>query len=120
MKKEFTCIVCPNGCDLEVEIENRTVISVAGAICKRGEEYARQEITAPKRTIASSVCVEGGEIPLVSVRITKPILKEMIFPVMEEIKKITLQAPVKAGDILVENILETGSCLIATKDVAAR
>ena len=26
MKKQFTCIVCPNGCEIEAEVENGQVI----------------------------------------------------------------------------------------------
>ena len=62
MKKQFTCIVCPNGCEIEAEVENGQVISVTGHTCPRGEQYVRQELTAPRRTIASSVLVKGGEI----------------------------------------------------------
>ena len=71
MKKQFTCIVCPNGCEIEAEVENGQVISVTGQTCPRGEQYVRQELTAPRRTIASSVLVKGGELPVTSVRLTK-------------------------------------------------
>ena len=64
MKKQFTCIVCPNGCEIEAEVENGQVISVTGHTCPRGEQYVRQELTAPRRTIASSVLVKGGELPV--------------------------------------------------------
>ena len=67
MKKQFTCIVCPNGCEIEAEVENGQVISVTGHTCPRGEQYVRQELTAPRRTIASSVLVKGGELPVTSV-----------------------------------------------------
>ena len=95
MNKELTCIVCPNGCDLHIAYEKSAetieVLSVEGALCKRGETYARQELIAPKRSIASSVLVEGGELPLVSVRTKGVIPKNMIFPVMKEIRKTGLQ-----------------------------
>ncbi len=87
MKKQFTCIVCPNGCEIEAEVENGQVISVTGHTCPRGEQYVRQELTAPRRTIASSVLVKGGELPVTSVRLTKAIPKDMIFPVMDEIRQ---------------------------------
>ena len=61
MKKQFTCIVCPNGCEIEAEVENGQVISVTGHTCPRGEQYVRQELTAPRRTIASSVLVNVGD-----------------------------------------------------------
>ena len=90
MKKQFTCIVCPNGCEIEAEVENGQVISVTGHTCPRGEQYVRQELTAPRRTIASSVLVKGGELPVTSVRLTKAVPKDMIFPVIDEIRKVEM------------------------------
>jgi CxxC motif-containing protein len=86
MKKQFTCIVCPNGCEIEAEVENGQVISVTGHTCPRGEQYVRQELTAPRRTIASSVLVKGGELPVTSVRLTKAVPKDMIFPVCPSVQ----------------------------------
>lgn len=77
MTREFTCIICPNGCeisaDYEIQADQSVVIhSLEGATCKRGAEYVKQELTDPKRNIATSVLVEGGELPLASVRLTCP------------------------------------------------
>lgn len=120
MKREFTCIICPNGCDITVCMEeNGTISSVEGHTCKRGEEYVRQELTHPVRTIATSVLVKGGELPLVSVRLDAPIPKELIFEAMKEIRKLTLTAPVEAGVIVIENLLGTGANVITTKHVKA-
>ena len=97
MKKQFTCIVCPNGCEIEAEVENGQVISVTGHTCPRGEQYVRQELTAPRRTIA----------------------KDMIFPVMDEIRKVVLTAPVKAGTIVLHNVCGLDSDVMVTKNVDA-
>lgn len=117
MIKEFTCIVCPRGCNISVNMENSTIKSINNATCKRGEEYATQEITNPLRSIASSVIIENGDLPLASVRLTKPIPKSLIFKVMEEINNIRINAPVKIGQIIITNILDTNSDLIITRDV---
>ena len=119
MKKQFTCIVCPNGCDITAEIENDQIVSVTGHTCPRGEQYVRQELTAPKRTIASSVLVEGGVLPVTSVRLTAAIPKDMIFPVMDEIRKIRLTAPVTAGTVVLSHVCGLDSDVIVTKNVAA-
>ena len=124
MNKEMTCIVCPNGCTLQQDYKTRkgkpVPEKVTGNLCPRGEEYARQELLAPKRTIASSVLVEGGELPLVSVRTRGAIPKEQIFPVMEEIRKCQVKAPVRAGTVLIPNVLGLGADVIATKTVEKR
>lgn len=120
MKREFTCIICPNGCDITVCMEeNGTISSIEGHTCKRGEEYVRQELTHPVRTIATSVLVEGGELPLVSVRLDAPIPKELIFDAMAEIRKVKLTAPVSAGKTVIQNLLGTGANVITTKNIEA-
>lgn len=120
MKKQFTCIVCPNGCEMEAEIENGKMVSMIGNLCPRGEQYVCQELTAPRRTIASSVLVKGGELPVTSVRLTKAIPKEMIFPVMDEIRRVVLIAPVKAGTIVLHNVCGLDSDVMVTKNIRAK
>lgn len=120
MIKEYTCIICPNGCELTAEIENGKILAVEGATCKRGREYVEQELTNPQRNIASSILLEGGELPLVSVRLSKPIPKDKISEVMTAIKKVRLQAPVRAGQVAIPNVLGLGSDVIVTKHVAGK
>ena len=120
MLKEFTCIICPNGCEIEAEIADGKILSLEGAACPKGEAYVRQELTDPQRNIATSVLVRGGELPLASVRLTSPVPKARIFDVMEEIRKITVDAPVKAGTVLVKGVLGYDSDVIVTKSVEKR
>lgn len=121
MLKEFACIVCPNGCDIEVTLDDGgSITSITGAGCQGGMNYVKQELTDPRRTISSSVPVIGGELPLVSVRLTKPVPKNRIFDVMAEIRKISLTAPVSSGDVIIHNVLGLDSDVITTKDVKVR
>lgn len=120
MLKKYTCIVCPNGCDIIVEVEEKLIKSIKGATCKLGNNYVEQELTNPHRTISSSILLEGGALPLVSVRLSKSIPKEKIFDVMEVIKKTHLTAPVSVGQIVIKNILGLGSDVIVTKNVKAK
>ena len=118
MKREFTCIICPNGCEISVDLgENGEILSIEGQTCKKGEDYVRQELTHPVRTIATSVLVKGGELPLDSVRLDAPVPKEMIFDVMKEIRKVVLEAPVAIGQVVIENVLGTGANVVVTKNV---
>jgi len=112
-----------NGCeisaDYEIQADQSVVIhSLEGATCKRGAEYVKQELTDPKRNIATSVLVEGGELPLASVRLTAPIPKARIFDAMDEIKKCRLKAPVKAGTVVIKGIVGLDADVIVTKNVA--
>jgi CxxC motif-containing protein len=120
MLKEYTCIICPNGCDLTVEFEDGKILTLQGAACKRGWEYVRQELTEPRRTITTSILLEGGVTPLVSVRLSKPIPKEHIFAVMTAIKAVSLQAPVHIGQVAIANVLGLGSDVIVTNHVEAK
>lgn len=120
MLREFTCIICPNGCEIEADIENGEIRSIEGATCPKGVDYVRQELTDPQRNIATSVLVRGGILPLASVRLTRAIPKDRIFDAMKAIKEISLDAPVGAGTVVARNLLGCGSDVIVTKAVAAR
>lgn len=117
MIQEYTCIICPNGCEIEATIDGKTILEIEGATCSKGKEYVQQELINPQRNIATSVLVEGGSLPLASVRLTKPIPKNRIFDVMKEIKKVKLVAPVKANQVVIENVLNLYSDVIVTKNV---
>lgn len=117
MNKTFTCIVCPNGCDIEVGMTDTRIETIEGALCVRGREYVEQELHNPFRNIASSVLVDGGDCPLVSVRLSAPVPKARIFDVMDEIRGMRITAPVALGEVLIANVLGLGSDVIATRHV---
>ena len=119
MLMEYTCIICPNGCGLEAEIVDGKIRSIKGARCERGRMYNEQELSDPQRNIATSVLVEGGTLPLCSVRLSGPIPKGKIFDVMAEIRAARLTAPVKAGTVVLGNVLGLGRDVIATKNIPA-
>ena len=120
MLKEYTCIICPNGCEISVEMQGEEIIKLEGSLCDRGDKYIKQEIINPQRNIASSVLLENGVLPLASVRLTNPIPKSIIFNVMEEIKKTRLKAPVYVGQVAIQNILNLDSDVIVTKNIASK
>lgn len=114
MKKEMTCIACPLGCALTVEYEGTEVFSVTGNTCKRGDAYARTEIVNPTRSLTSSVKVLNGIHPVVPVKSAAPIPKTLMFDAMREINQATVEAPVSIGQVIIENILNTGVNIVAT------
>ena len=111
------CIGCPLGCPLTVEMEGNEVKSVAGNTCPRGDAYAKKELTNPTRIVTSTVRVLGGKLPMVSVKTEKDIPKDKIFDCVKALKDIEVKAPVKIGDVIVENVAGTGVNIIATKNV---
>ncbi|MBQ9244405.1 MAG: DUF1667 domain-containing protein [Proteobacteria bacterium] len=120
--KELTCIGCPMGCQITVTMENGAVVSVAGNSCKIGDTYARKEVICPMRIVTSTVRVVNDPSDLkkdpvkVPVKTSADIPKSAIFDVMDVIHKTCAKAPVKIGDIIVENVANTGVNIIATKD----
>lgn len=115
--KNLTCIVCPMGCPLKVELEDGKVLSVSGNTCKRGEHYAVSECTAPKRVLTTTVRVRGGSLPLVSVKTADAIPKELLFDAMKALNAVTVKAPVKIGGVVLKNICGTGVDVVAGKTV---
>lgn len=118
-KKEMICIVCPIGCHIEVvEDENEEDgYRVNGGTCKRGKIYGIKELTRPTRLLTTTVKIEGGDLPRLPVRTAREIPKDKILQSMDVINKIKAKAPVKMGDILLENILDTGVDIIASRDL---
>ena len=116
-EEEITCIVCPIGCKILVGSDGKKIEVLDGAKCKRGIEYARHEALDPRRMLTTSVLVEGGEWPLVSVKTTRPIPKDKLFSVLKEVKMLTVKAPVKPGEIILKNIANTSIDSVATKKV---
>jgi len=117
VEKRITCIICPIGCEILVKIEDGKCSSMEGIKCKKGEEYVINEVLNPKRMLTTSVLVENGIWPLLSVKSSEPIPKEKLFDALKEIKNTTIKAPVNSGQIIIKNVAETGICIIATKSV---
>lgn len=118
-RKELICIGCPLGCNLTVEMDGGQVVSVNGNTCKRGDDYARKELTDPRRIVTSTVPVAGGNLPVVSVKTASDIPKEKIRECLCALKGVTLTAPVQIGDVIVKNVADTGVDVIATKSISA-
>lgn len=93
---------------------------IEGHSCKRGEVYAREEFIAPKRILTTTIRVENGFLPLIPVRSDKPILKDKLREILKEIAQTVTNAPIKMGDILIEDVLGLEINIIASRDLATR
>ncbi|MGD2278507.1 MAG: DUF1667 domain-containing protein [Candidatus Omnitrophota bacterium] len=116
MIKKITCIECPVGCSLEVDIENCKVVKVSGNQCPKGIKYATEEVENPMRILTSTVLTEGLELKTVSVRTDSPIPKSRLEDAMREVRKVRLKKPVRVGDVVIPNLLGLGVDLIATRN----
>lgn len=116
-KTEKICIRCPIGCRLTIT-ENKTLPSgylVEGNTCNKGEKYAIKEMTNPSRIVTSTVKIKNSSIPRLPVKTKGEIPKGKIFECMEIINSIEVTAPIKKGDIIIKNVLDTNIDVIATR-----
>ena len=111
-KRELTCIVCPRGCQLIVELDGKSVISINGNMCKRGQIYAENECVNPLRTITTTAKTADGSV--VSVKTDAPIPKERMIECMNIINSVTVSLPVKIGDVIIADAF--GAKVVATQN----
>ena len=115
-KRNLICINCPLGCPLTLTIEDGVVTNVTGNTCKRGEIYGKKEVTNPTRIVTTTVKVEGGKTDRVSVKTKEDIPKGKIFDCIQALKNVSVKSPVHIGDVVLENVADTGVDIIATKE----
>ena len=114
MEKEIICTICPLGCRILVTGEGERIDSIEGFSCKRGEAYGRSEFAHPVRILTSTVRIEGAAEPLLAVRSASPLPKERIADCMEELRRVTVKAPVRRRDVIIPDILGTGVDIISS------
>ena len=111
MERNFVCILCPRECRIKVDNDGK----ITGNHCKRGLGYVQTEMTAPTRVVTSTVRTAFKDVPRVSVKTDTPVPKGMIMDVMAEINKVVVEKPMAIGEVVIENVLDTGSNIILTK-----
>ena len=116
-KKELTCICCPMGCALSVEMEGNQVVSISGNTCKRGDTYARDEVVRPVRMVTSIVKIKNGKLKMLPVKTKEPIDKSRINECLEALKTVEVNAPVHIGDVVLKNA--AGADIVATRNIEA-
>ncbi len=119
----ITCILCPNGCELEVGWDGEPTtqsVEVLGNLCAKGISYALDELTHPERTLTTSIRVRGGVQRLASVKTVSPIPREAVVATRELLQPMVLNAPVAIGQVVVEDVARTGVQVIVTRAVASQ
>lgn len=119
-QKELTCIGCPMGCNIAVLVENGRVAKISGNHCKIGEDYAKNEVSNPVRTLTSTMAVvpsssRGSD--RISVKTSHPIPKNLIGSAMREINQTPVKAPIHLGDILIHRVAGTEADIVATTEL---
>lgn len=112
--RELTCIVCPKGCQIKVELENGEIKNITGNTCPRGKQYAVDECTHPMRTVTTTVRTDRDTV--VPVKTSKPIPRELMTECMNVVRRTRLTLPARIGDVVIADVLNTGADLIVTAD----
>lgn len=120
---QFNCTTCPSECLLTVEVERdadghvASVRSVTGNKCPRGDKFAHQELTCPMRVLTTTVAVSGGDEALLPVRTSEAIPLALHAQAMDLIRGLVIEAPIRMSDVVLPNLLDTGTDLIASMDI---
>jgi CxxC motif-containing protein len=117
MEREFTCIICPNGCLIKVEYEGMNIKNIKGDECPKGKDYVKNEITNPLRVFTGSVLVENGDFSLVGVKTPVPIPKKYLKKIGEITRHLKVKAPVTIGQVVTLNLLSENIDLVATRKI---
>ncbi len=116
-KKNFTCVICPIGCEIEVELQDSEVACMKGDKCVKGKEFVLQELEEPMRILTTTIRIKGAKWAMLPVRTDKPIPKRLLFSVINELANIELQAPVKISDVIIRDTAGTGANILATRNM---
>jgi CxxC motif-containing protein len=116
----YLCIGCPLGCRLEVdEDESGQIVEIRGFSCKRGKEYAAQEHSDPRRTVTTTVAIEGAWAARLPVKSSQAIPKARVMAICKALRHVRVSAPVRMGDVIAADILGTGADILATRTMGA-
>jgi CxxC motif-containing protein len=119
MRRDLICIVCPKGCRVAIESDAGSPggFKVTGCTCKRGQDYAIKEVTAPTRMLTSTIRIEGARLNRLPVRTSAAIPKERVGECMARINQLEAKSPVTIGQVLLKNLFDTGVDLIASRSL---
>jgi len=113
--EKMICITCPKGCTLEVTHDGQTVLDVKNG-CQRGKKYVQRELVDPRRMVATTVRIKNAQHPLLPVYTSEPFPKPMISELLRSIRQVEITAPVKMGDVIIKNALDTGIDILASRN----
>jgi len=114
-KKHFTCVTCPVGCEVDVEVQDSSILSMKGNRCDKVKEFVIQELKEPMRVLTTTVRIKGAKYAMLPVRTDKLIPKRLFTQAVAELASIDLQAPVHMSDVIVKDVAGSGANIIATR-----
>ncbi len=119
-KKHFTCVTCPVGCEVDVEVQDGSILSIKGNKCDKVKEFVLQELKEPMRVLTTTVRINGAKWAMLPVRTDKPIPKRLFLQAMGELASIDLKAPVHISEVIIRDIASSGANIVATRTMKRR
>ena len=119
-KKHFTCVTCPVGCEVDVEVQDGSILSITGNKCDKVKDFVLQELKEPMRVLTTTVRIEGAKWAMLPVRTDKPIPKRLFLQAMGELAGIDLKAPVHMSEVIVRDIAGSSANIVATRTMELR
>jgi CxxC motif-containing protein len=119
-KKHFTCVTCPVGCEVDVEVQDGSILSMTGNKCDKVKEFVLQELKEPMRVLTTTVRIKGAKWAMLPVRTDKPIPKRLFTQAIKELAVIDLQVPVHMSDVIVKDVAGSGANIVATRTMEIR
>ena len=116
-KRHFTCVTCPVGCEIDVELHDGRVVSVEGNKCDKGEEFVLQELEEPMRILTTTVRIKGARWAMLPVRTDEPVPRRLLLRAVEELAGVELEAPVKLYDVVIKSVAGTEANIVATRNM---
>lgn len=120
MKSKLVCTACPKGCEIKIVEQGLGGYNIEGNCCETGRKYAEQEIINPARIFTTTVKINNALIKRLPVRSKEAVPKNQMIELMKTVKTIETEAPIKQGEVIIENILDTGIDIIASKSIAKK
>ncbi len=114
-QRQFICVTCPVGCTIDATTEGGELVEAQGQACKRGVAFVREELTAPRRMLTTTVRVRGGVLPLVPVRSSGALPKGLIMDIVRDLRGIVLEAPVGEHQTVLRDVHGTGVDIITSR-----
>ena len=119
-ENSIICVACPVGCRIKIKSAEGNIEEITGYQCEQGRKYAVEEFKNPTRILPTTVRVKNGILPLVSVKTAEPIPKSELLAAMEELARVEMEAPVECGQVVLENVVDSGVTVVATNNVETK
>ena len=118
VEEKIICIGCPLGCETTLKIDDHgEVAKITGTKCKEGRQFVLEEYRSPVRVLTATVLTQNSVRPLFPVRTSRPLLKTQLREAAKALTKVKVKPPIRVGQIILPNLMNTGVDVIATDDL---